>query len=142
MVKLLIILHVLGASIWVGGHLLLLLRYLPEALRNRDPLIIRTFEQKYEAIGIPALLLQVITGIMLGQRYDVQWFSSATAIDTTFNLKIILLVMTLALGIHARFLIIPNLTAEKLKALAFHIFAVTILAIGFVYLGVSFRFGY
>ena len=142
MVKLLIILHVVGASIWVGGHLLLLLRYLPEALRTRDPIIIQRFEGKYESIGIPALLLQVITGIILGQRYDVHWFSFGTTVDLTFNLKLILLVITLALGIHARFFIIPKLSAANMNALAVHITAVTLLAIGLVYLGVSFRFGY
>ena len=141
MVKLLIVLHVLGASVWVGGHLLLLLRYLPEALRTRDPKIIQGFEHRYEVIGLPALLLQVITGIMLGMSYDANWFSFNTTVDLLFNLKLILLLLTLALGIHARFFILPRLEADGLRSLALHIAAVTLLAIGFVYVGISFRFG-
>ncbi len=141
MIKAIVILHVLGASVWVGGHLLLLFRYLPEALRKRDPAIIQGFEQKYEAIGIPALLLQAITGIFLGMRYEVQWFSFTSHTDLLFNLKLILLLLTLALGIHARFFILPRLEASGLRSLALHIAAVTILAIGFVYVGISFRFG-
>ncbi len=142
MAKALIILHVLGASIWVGGHLLLLLRYLPEALRDRDPSIIQDFERKYEAIGIPALLLQLVTGLLLGARYQANWFSFANPVDLTFNLKLVLLLLTLLLGIHARFFLLPKLAPEGLVPLARHIAAVTVLAIGFVYLGISFRYGY
>ncbi|MBF3283866.1 copper transporter, partial [Pseudomonas aeruginosa] len=51
----LLFLHLLGAAIWVGGHLVLALGILPGALRRRDPQAIRAFEQVYERIGIPAL---------------------------------------------------------------------------------------
>lgn len=33
----LLFLHLLGAAIWVGGHLVLALGILPGALRRRDP---------------------------------------------------------------------------------------------------------
>lgn len=65
MFKWLIIAHVLGAAIWIGGHLLLCLRYLLEALKKKDPEIIKVFEKKYEIIGMPSLLVQVITGVWM-----------------------------------------------------------------------------
>ncbi|MBV6479174.1 MAG: hypothetical protein HGGPFJEG_01935 [Ignavibacteria bacterium] len=142
MIKIITILHVLGASVWVGGHLILLLRFLPQALREKNPGIILAFEKKYEPIGVPALLLQVITGIILGYHYQISLFSFKNQFDITFNLKLILLLMTILFGVHARFFLIPKLNEKNLNSLAYHILAVTLLSIGFVYLGISFRTGY
>jgi putative copper export protein len=61
--RLLVILHLLGATIWVGGHLVLSLVVLPRALRARDPSVIREFETGYQRIGLPALLLAVLPGL-------------------------------------------------------------------------------
>jgi putative copper export protein len=64
MYRYLVILHLIGASVWVGGHLVLSLAILPRALRAKDPEIIRDFEAGFERIGIPALLVQVVTGTL------------------------------------------------------------------------------
>lgn len=61
--RLLVALHLLGAAVWVGGHLVLSISVLPRALRARDPGIIREFESGFERLGIPALLVQVVTGL-------------------------------------------------------------------------------
>lgn len=65
----LLFLHLLGATVWVGGHLVLLLGVLPRAMRQRDPQPVRQFEQLYERIGIPALLIQIITGFWLASLW-------------------------------------------------------------------------
>ena len=44
-------------------------RILPKALKNQDPAIIDFFESSFKRIGIPALLLQVITGFYLVYYY-------------------------------------------------------------------------
>ncbi len=36
MMKLVLFLHLIGASIWVGGHLYLLLRLMPSFVRHND----------------------------------------------------------------------------------------------------------
>ena len=43
--RILIALHLIGAAVWIGGHLVLATTILPRALRNRDPSIILDFEQ-------------------------------------------------------------------------------------------------
>lgn len=43
---LLLVIHLIGASIWVGGHLFLSLRILPEVLKKRNPEILLSFEKK------------------------------------------------------------------------------------------------
>jgi uncharacterized membrane protein len=43
MYQLMLILHVLGATVWTGGHLVLAITILPQALRRHDPELILGF---------------------------------------------------------------------------------------------------
>lgn len=142
--KWLILFHVLGATVWAGGHLILTIGFLPQALRHRDVSIILNFESHYEKIGIPALLIQVVTGISMALIYVPfsEWGSLATSHHVYLWTKLGLLLATMALGIHARLFIIPKLSPEKLSLLALHIILVTILAIALIITGLSFRFVY
>ena len=65
----LLLLHVLAATIWTGGHLVLALTVLPRVLRERSPAELLRFESAYERIGLPALGVQgryVTSGSMAG----------------------------------------------------------------------------
>lgn len=142
--KIPLLLHILGATVWTGGHLVLAVTHLPEALKQRDPELILQFEERFEGFGLAALLLQVITGLYLTWIYfpgfrDLLAFDSIAS--TYIGLKLGLLLCTLALAIHARFFVIPNLTKENLSALAFHIIGVTTLAVLLVILGAGIRLG-
>lgn len=140
----LVILHLLGASVWVGGHLVLLFTVLPKALRERDPEIILRFEHPFERIGIPALILQLITGLLLAHRYVpgiLPAFDFGDRIHQVIAVKLILLLATAITGAHARFWIIPKLTAERLPFLAAHIAFVTSIAVTMLVLGASIRLG-
>lgn len=57
LLKILILFHTIGATIWTGGHLILAVTLLPKALKNRDPDIIHRFEEHFEGFGLVALLL-------------------------------------------------------------------------------------
>ncbi|NOS57263.1 MAG: copper transporter [Cyclobacteriaceae bacterium] len=142
--KWLILLHVLGATIWAGGHLILSIGFLPKALKEKNIRVILDFEKQYELVGIPALLLQVITGFWMASIYIPfdDWFSLATSHHAYLWIKIVLLLSTIGFAIHARLFIVPNLTVEKLPSLAFHIIVATVLAVSFVITGLSFRFTY
>jgi len=137
-------LHLLGASIWTGGHLVLALVILPRALRRSDVSAVRAFESGYERIGLPALVVQVVTGLWLAHRYlpDPRWWLSfATPLQAHIALKLVLLVATAVLGLHARLRLIPRLDAGRMRQLAAHIWAVTALAVAFVVVGAGFRTG-
>ena len=138
----LLFLHLLGASVWVGGHLVLLFSVLPGALRGRDVQPVRAFEQLFERIGIPALLLQVATGFWLAGQWlpHSQWFS-ATPIAHLVQAKLMLLGFTVMLGVHARLALIPKLDAKRLPHLGVHILLITLTAVAFVWVGSGFRFG-
>lgn len=142
--RILVILHVLGATIWVGGHLVLALSVLPRAMRARDPAVVRDFESGYERIGIPALLLQVITGLWLAARWmpeGTSWFPPETPQGRLIIGKLALLLLTIVLGAHARLRIIPKLDVERLPTLRVHILAVTVTAVLLLVLGVGIRTG-
>ncbi|MBI2993749.1 MAG: CopD family protein [Gammaproteobacteria bacterium] len=144
MYQLLLVLHVLGATIWVGGHLVLSLAILPRALRTRNPSIILEFESAYERIGIPALLVQVVTGLMLAHHWvpEVEsWLSADTPLTRLIFVKLALLAATVVLGAHARLRIIPRLNSDNLPLLAYHVVTVTLLGVAFLVAGAAFRTG-
>jgi putative copper export protein len=58
----------LAATTWTGGHLVLSIVVLPPVLKERSPSELLRFESVYDKIGMPALVVQVVTGLMLAQR--------------------------------------------------------------------------
>jgi putative copper export protein len=140
----LVIAHLLGASIWIGGHVVLSLAVLPRALRARDASIVRDFEAGFERVGIPALLVQVVTGLWLAHHWLPEvgtWFAGGSPQARLVATKLALLAATVALAAHARLRIIPRLDATTLRPLAWHIAAVTLISIAFLVAGVGIRTG-
>jgi len=137
-----LILHLLGASVWVGGHLILLFGVLPGAIKAHDPSIILTFEKRYERVGIPALLLQVVTGLWLANRYVpgvLAAFDFSDRLHTIVAWKLILLGATVIIGAHARLRIIPQLSPERLPFMAVHVMLITTLAVAMLVFGAAVR---
>ena len=128
---------------WTGGHLVLAIAVLPRALARRDARILRAFEEPFERIGIPALIVQVLTGVWLaGQFAPVgRWLAFGNPLETRVGLKLVMLGLTVALALHARLRVIPRLDESNLRLLAVHIIAVTVLAVALVVVGVSFQTG-
>jgi putative copper export protein len=142
--QLLIVLHVLGATVWTGGHLVLTLTVLPRALKQRDPKIIADFEHGFEKLGIPALVIQIVTGLWLAYirlAPEGDWFAFDRFPNNHILIKLVLLGLTLALAVHARTRVLPGLDAQRLNALAWHIVPVTILAVLLAVFGAGIRMG-
>lgn len=92
----LLIIHLLAATIWIGGHLILTTRYLPEAIKTKDLEKLKTFKDKFEPIGMPSLIALVITGILMAYDYDVtitKWFSFSNGIEKVISIKLILFLL-------------------------------------------------
>ncbi len=139
-----LIFHILAATIWTGGHLILATLILPKALKQKDVKALLEFEQGYEKIGIPALVIQVTTGLWLAYQLQpniLKWFSFEDFTSTHIAIKLGLLAITAIIAIDARFRIIPNLSADRLSTMAWHIIPVTILSVMFVIAGVALRSG-
>jgi putative copper export protein len=138
----LVTVHVLGATIWTGGHLVLALSVLPRALRQRSPEMVAQFESSFERVAIPALLVQVVTGVWLALRRApdfTTWFMFRDRVSILILAKLLVLMATAGLAIDARARLVPGLNEAKLRPLAMHIVPVTVLSVLFVVLGVLLR---
>lgn len=144
LLKILVLVHVLGACIWVGGHLILALSVLPEAFRKKDYKVVLEFEKRFERIGIPALLLQVISGLWMASIYlpVKEWLAFSDRVHIHIGIKLILLLLTAILAIHARLFIIPELSNANLSVLAGHIFIITAIAVSLLFVGLNFRLAF
>lgn len=141
---LLLVFHLLGAAIWVGGHLVLSLGILPEVLRRKDPELLQKFEKRYEKIGIPALLIMVLSGIYMAYQFGVpfsHWFRFADPVETVVSLKLLLLLLTVLFALSANIFVLPKLSSRNLRFLAFHIVSVTVIGVAMLVLGSFVRYG-
>lgn len=139
-----LIFHLLAATIWVGGHLFLAIRILPEALKKKDVSILKNFKSKFEPVGMPSLLVLLVTGILMAYHYDVtftKWFSFSNAIEKVVSIKLILLFTTVLMAACAETLIFPKLKSERMFPAAFFIITVTTIAVIMLILGSLIRIG-
>lgn len=135
--------HIVGATIWAGGHLVLTFGILPGALREGRSAAVSDFEQRFERIGLSALGAQIITGLWLAHNLlgsPDNWLKS-DPVARSVQLKFALLAVTLGFALHARLRVVPALTDATLSRLAWHIRIVTVTAVLLVLTGVTIRFG-
>ena len=143
----LLVLHLIAATIWVGGHLVLAIGYLPKALKHKDFSYIGNFEKTYEPIGMPSLVVLIITGILMAYDYNAgfsSWFSFATPIERVVSLKLTFLLTTVCFAISAQTRVLPKLRKgqlNKLPEMAVHIICVTLIGVLMVILGSLVRIG-
>ena len=143
----LLVLHLIAATIWVGGHLVLAIGYLPKALKRKDFSYIGNCEKTYEPIGMPSLAVLIITGILMAYDYNAgfsSWFSFATPIERVVSLKLTFLLTTVCFAISAQTRVLPKLRKgqlNKLPEMAVHIICVTLIGVLMVILGSLVRIG-
>jgi len=145
MYGILLLLHILGATIWTGGHIILSVVVLPKVLNERSTEDLLGFESRYEKIGMPALVVQVITGLWLAYHMVpdfTQWFNVSNPVSHVIMAKLGLLALTVCFALHAKLRVLPNLSESTLKVMAWHIIPVTVISILFVIVGVSFHTGW
>ncbi|WP_201581741.1 CopD family protein [Psychrobacter glacincola] len=144
MLNYILILHLLGATVWTGGHLILTLVVLPKALSSRNIDGLMQFEQLFERVGMTALVLQIITGLWMAYQLlpnIAAWFKLDNDFSILISLKLLLLLMTVLVALHARFYRIPRLSIHTLKGFSINIILVTLFSAAFVVVGTLFRTG-
>jgi putative copper export protein len=144
MYSLILLLHILGATIWTGGHIVLSCVVLPQSIREKSPAKLMSFESGFEKLGIPALVIQVLTGFWLAYNLlpePAGWFSAGNVVSRLILIKLILLVLTVIFALDARLRLIPKLRQGHPVTLAYHIILVTVVSVLLVAIGVAFRTG-
>lgn len=142
----LLILHLLGATIWVGGHIVLAVNILPQVWKQKSTDLLFNFESRYERIGLPALLIMIITGVRMAYIYNVKienWFSFSNPIENVISTKLSFLVIIFMFAASAQFKVLPKLrhNIKYLPIMTFHIIMVTIISITMLILGSFIRYG-
>ncbi|MHC4379743.1 MAG: copper resistance protein CopD, partial [Planctomycetota bacterium] len=117
--SILLFLHVLGACVWFGGHVVISFLILPKAKKAQDPRILVDFEQSFERIGLPALVVQALTGPYLALRYAPMgdWFLWQNETQDHIASKLLVLGIIVALAVHMKLKVLPRLRAGEVKAL-------------------------
>lgn len=140
----LLIIHLISATIWVGGHLFLAIRILPRALREKSIKELQYFKNQYEPFGMPALIVLVVTGIWMAYDYNAtigSWFSFSNRIERVVSVKLILLLVTFAMAFTADRFIFPKLNKKNIYKAAIFIIAVTAIGLAMIILGSFVRYG-
>ncbi len=138
------LLHVVAASVWIGGHLIILLGYVPRMLSTGSFEELDRFERVYERLGLPSLAIAAATGAYMALKVSSP--GEVLALEgpgRLIALKAALLAATVALAVDARLRIIRRYrrTGEiNVWDMALHIAAVTVIAVLFAVAGWMFRF--
>ncbi|HRJ48960.1 MAG: CopD family protein [Phycisphaeraceae bacterium] len=143
--KVLLIAHVLGASVWIGGHVVLLAVVIPQARGQGDVTPVRNFERSFGRIGLAALAVQVVTGPILASRWIGGWPSIFTTPTHPAHLvlaKVALLIAIVVLATHATHRLLPKLSMATLGRFTRHAWLVTLLSVALAIAGVSIRTGW
>ena len=117
----LILAHILGATVWTGGHIVLALAVLPRILKEKSPQRLLEFESAFERIGKPAMLIQIVTGLLLAHRLlpDISlWLDWNNPISRVIAIKFILLTLTILLAVDAKLRALPKLSQQNLWDMA------------------------
>lgn len=151
----LLLLHILGACVWIGGHLYLMLIIVPTALKHHNPQALLNFEASFEKLGMTALITQVITGLIMANHFLPNWsqlFDHTQDVSVLITLKLTWLICTILTALSAQRLVIPrlkkaltaedfSLTQKYFKIFVSHISLITLLGLAFLVTGVLFRTG-
>lgn len=142
--KLMVMLHLLGACAWVGGHAVLMIVVLPRALRHDEPHRILDFERGYGRLGLAALVVQLATGLWLASRWTgglERLFIEPTPHARLILLKLGVLACTVAFGGYAYHRALPRVERGEMRLFAACAGLTTLLAVVLVVLGVGIRTG-
>ena len=142
--QVLLILHLLAAAVWVGGHVVLVLGYVPEAVRSRDPRALLDNYQRLNRVALPALLVVIVSGLWLALNWLPQialWFEPSMPIAVVILAKLLLLVLTLLLLAYLRLRVLTALTPDRIARLGLVFALLALLALISAAIGPSFRYG-
>lgn len=151
----LLFLHLLGASVWVGGHLYLALRIVPVAISEQNSNILLDFESRFEKLGMSALLIQLLTGFKMADMLLPKWSlllehgadNPLRQVSILLTAKLTWLIFTILTAISAQLFVLPKLkkhldSAKYRNLFIVHILLVTLLSVAFLATGVLFRVGF
>lgn len=141
----LIILHLIAACVWVGVQAVLAFSILPQAVQERDGAGLYRISSLYSTVGLPALALEVMTGVLLAYLHLPDfgsWVDFGNPMGRLIGTKVILLGVLLVLGIDLRVRLFPKVSSKGLKILRWPVWLILLFSVLQVFVGASFRIGW
>lgn len=139
----LLILHGIAAAVWLGGLAVLVLGYLPEAWRTRDPRLLVDAIARFDRLGLPALIVAIITGCILAYHWLPEmalWFNRELPHGAAILTKFSLLILALLIYAYQRARVLPTLGPERIPRLGLCLTLQLVLATLLLIAGSAFRF--
>ncbi len=139
----LLILHGIAAAVWLGGLAGLALGYLPEAWRTRDPRLLVDAIARFDRLGLPALIVAIITGCILAYHWlpeTALWFNRELPHGAAILSKFSLLILALLIYAYQRARVLPTLGPERIPRLGLCLMLQLVLATLLLIAGSAFRF--
>jgi len=138
--KILVFLHIIAATIWAGGYIILTITILPKSIRQKSTDLIHNFNKSFHTLSMIALGFQVITGFRLATLLlpMSKWAEFGNPVALGINTKFFLLILTIIA------IIIEKVYLKKSKGIrliAVLIVFITIISLIFIYTGISIRIG-
>ncbi len=142
--SILVILHILGASIWIGGMLIMALGVLPKAKKAKDAALLKNYEGSFHILGMIALTIQFLTGFRLAMIYaggmkGLFDFSSHPAV--LFIWKLVLILITMGLFVVFKKKTLSVLDNSNISSASTLIWVLTLISITLMVLGLGFSRG-
>lgn len=141
----LVVLHLLAACVWLGGHVLLASVLKQGVLDGRNPDTIYRIESLYDRVGVPALVVQLFTGLFLAYLHvpDVgQWLAFDGPMGRLIGLKLFLQALALGIALDLRVRRFARVGSSGLSSLRWHVALIVLFSAASVFVGASFRIGW
>lgn len=142
----LVLIHVLAATMWVGAHLILVTGPLVKTIKSND---VRPTLEFYRAFGWPAtiaLIVAALVGIVMAyMRYPPSSWIEFGEPSGRIGEKITLFTALLVISAYAHIKVVPAMRAGGEKAVKLAVVysvIATLLTLGFPVLGIMIRFGW
>jgi len=142
--QLMVIMHILGACVWLGGHVVLVGAVLPTAISSGQIDHLKRFVKGFGRLGLPALILQLLTGIWLANRWIPSWsgiFTEPTPQGHLVLTKLLLIALSVPLAGYTYHRAAPRLSQDRMIPFVAVTAAIAALAALMLIAGVGVRTG-
>lgn len=138
------IVHLLAATLWLGGLALLVLAWLPEMLRSRDPRLMWDALLRSRWVLLTALAVMLMSGFGLAWNWLPEtrlWFTPELPLARLVLAKVALATLLLLLLAYLEMRVLARFAADRLGRLGLCLVLLVLLAVVASVLGTEFRYG-
>lgn len=137
--KFLVLFHVLGASIWIGGFLVAALGIVPKARKAQDVSLVVDYLNAFKIPSHIGITIQLLTGLRLAMFYMGEGGPVGTA-GSIIGAKLFLIIAIVIVMIAAKK---TGITSEEttLSKVSGYVYIMALISVTMMVLGLNFKLG-